>query len=327
MKFLYLYFRKISAVLAVVLALSGCCPAGTFMLQASAAEQTGSVTIKYIVPNAGFTIYEVSRKNGDSFAVTDQFKAYSSAVDLDKLNTTAEMKSAAEILSAYAQRDSLSAYKTGKTDSSSELKISDLEPALYLIVGDVKTYRGYVYIPSAVLLYVPGKDESGDLQYDRSVVMEPKTDRKAVTDKKTSVTAYKIWENDSTSSRPASVKFQLLKNGRLIDTRTVDGNNNWKYVWTGLESGARYQVIERSVPDGYLESFSRSGSKWIITNTRNTTPKKTTVTTAKTTSASHTGSTSKIPQTGQLWWPVSFLFCGGLLLILIGYWRKTRDHK
>jgi LPXTG-motif cell wall-anchored protein len=32
----------------------------------------------------------------------------------------------------------------------------------------------------------------------------------------------------------------------------------------------------------------------------------------------------KLPQTGQLWWPIPMLVCAGLLLIIIGLLRRRR---
>ena len=62
----------------------------------------------------------------------------------------------------------------------------------------------------------------------------------------------------------------------------------------------------------YKEAF-------IITNTGSTTV----VTTSRNTGSNNTG---KLPQTGQLWWPIPLLVLGGSGLLALG-WRITRKKQ
>ena len=52
----------------------------------------------------------------------------------------------------------------------------------------------------------------------------------------------------------------------------------------------------------------------------------TSTTTTTTTTATPESSEEKLPQTGQLWWPVLPLAGGGLLLLTIGLRRKDNDE-
>ena len=48
------------------------------------------------------------------------------------------------------------------------------------------------------------------------------------------------------------------------------------------------------------------------------------MTTSRNTGSNNTG---KLPQTGQLWWPIPLLVLGGLGLLALGWWitRKKRS--
>ena len=85
----------------------------------------------------------------------------------------------------------------------------------------------------------------------------------------------KIWVDGDNQDdiRPTSIRINLLKNGKVIDTKTItaedaDEDGNWTYKWEKLpefEDGNKinYQIDEESVPEGY----SKTVSTYDITNT------------------------------------------------------------
>ena len=83
----------------------------------------------------------------------------------------------------------------------------------------------------------------------------------------------------------------------------------------------QWRVVERDVPDGYTVTVEREGRVFVITNTKpDDTPEP---------SESPEPSTSpdepeKLPQTGQLWWPVPLLFCAGLIFVAAGLIIRRR---
>lgn len=105
--------------------------------------------------------------------------------------------------------------------------------------------------------------------------------------------------------------MQLLRGGQVYDTVTLNSQNNWRHRWSDLDSRYRWTVTEKAVTD-YTVTVTQEGKTFVVTNTYQTpTPGKKTDT--------------KLPQTGQLWWPVPVLLSVGLLLVLIGVLRRRRD--
>ena len=131
----------------------------------------------------------------------------------------------------------------------------------------------------------------------------------------------------------------------------MNAENNWQYAWDNLEDVYAWTVVEKEM-DNYYVGVVREGITFVIKNTYKpssseqtpTTPDGQTTTTpdGKTPTTSPGGKTptttpggktpttpggsSKLPQTGQLWWPVPVLLSMGLLFILIGLIRR-RGYK
>ncbi|SHH60271.1 LPXTG-motif cell wall anchor domain-containing protein [Anaerosphaera aminiphila DSM 21120] len=101
---------------------------------------------------------------------------------------------------------------------------------------------------------------------------------------KTQVEVTKSWDdaNDKDGIRPISIEVKLYKTAdgikTLVDTQTLNKENNWSYKWTNLpekENGKDivYTVEESGVPSGYVSSQKESSKgNIVITNTH--TPEK-----------------------------------------------------
>ena len=163
----------------------------------------------------------------------------------------------------------------------------------------------------------------------------------------------KIWANDDTaqSGRPASISVQLLDaNGNAVgDPVTLSAEIGWKYTWTGLDEG-KWSVKESVVPTGYAVSYEETtteeGKTITVKNTKNgggvlgesreketpdeTEAKKTKKNVRGTSregdTASEQGST-RLPQTGQLWWPVWLLAGLAAVLVIIGLILRMSGKK
>ncbi|WP_254608942.1 Cna B-type domain-containing protein, partial [Bacillus toyonensis] len=72
----------------------------------------------------------------------------------------------------------------------------------------------------------------------------------------TTVEGTKTWKDGNATSRPTTIKADLLQNGKVIDTKEVSAAGEWKYAFTDLaaydaEGNAyKYEVKEQPV-DGY----------------------------------------------------------------------------
>lgn len=82
----------------------------------------------------------------------------------------------------------------------------------------------------------------------------------------------KVWEGDTLSERPSSIKVQIMENGYLRMEKTLSSSNDWSVSWTGSPdsnwtvkeigvSDRDYSSKVTSAPDG-------SGKIFTITNTK-----------------------------------------------------------
>ncbi len=106
--------------------------------QVLAAGETGSITIqlknlKTQMNNVEFKIYPVGSWDATQEKWQLDSDLQSAEIDLDSLNGASEWKEAAQKLSEQSALASL-ACKSGKTNENGELKISDLEWGMYLVV-------------------------------------------------------------------------------------------------------------------------------------------------------------------------------------------------
>ena len=125
------------------------------------------------------------------------------------------------------------------------------------------------------------------------------------------VTVIKKWDdnNNETGQRPRSVTVELLVDGIVTATATLDASVGWSYTFEGVAAEGAVTVREKAVAQ-YKPSYNGDVSNGIvITNTLE--------------------SASKLPQTGQLLWPVTVLGIAGVMFILLGIieLRGKRNEK
>lgn len=264
-------------------------------------EKTGSITLSYVTEDAEFSLFRVGEANVyGGYLLDDPFSAYGISLE----STTAP-----QTLASYVERDQMVPVMTVETDENGQAVFENLEQAVYLVLGEETQADGMIYTPSPMLQQIPSWIDE-ELCYD--LVSEVKYEsRKAPVTQNISV--LKIWKDDGTEQRPESIEVQLLKKGVVEDTVTLSAENNWKYKWTNLKGKNTWKVVEKQVPEGYEVEVQKDGSTYVITNTS---------TTASVGTADPT-----LPQTGQLWWPVPLLVCGGMLFLILGMLGRAGEKN
>ena len=90
----------------------------------------------------------------------------------------------------------------------------------------------------------------------------------------------------------------------------------------------RWSVSEAEVPNGYTVAVTREGDTVVLTNTAKKPGKldgEVNPPSKRTTGKTTDKTSDKLPQTGQLWWPVLVLLFAGAICLLVG--RVLRDRK
>ena len=226
-----------------------------------------------------------------------------------------------------------------------------LEQGLYLMLGSYKGSEYQSVEVTPVFLTLPQWSENaGDWIYNALSTAKPTVTPTDTTPKETSITVQKIWANDDTaqSSRPASIKVELLDaNGTTVDSQTLSASTGWKFTWAGLNEG-KWSVKESVVPTGYAVSYEETtteeGKTITVKNTKNgggvlgesrekETPEETKKKKKNVKGTSREGDTAseqgsaRLPQTGQLWWPVWLLSGLAAVLVIIGLILRMSGKK
>lgn len=279
----------------------------------------GSLTLTKAIPDTGFSLYQIQVKNEDgTFTTTKDFAKY--PIDL-KLTDASQMRSAAITLYSYIIADKPKAFQTAKADAKGVVTFKDLLAGLYVAVGESKVISGARTDQAPVIAFIPATGEDQKEIYD--LTAEVKTE---IPKSYTSYKVLKIWKDNESTARPKSIEVSLLKDGKEVKKITLSKANNWEYTWDKLEEGHKYSVKELTKLSGYTVNVSEDKGVFSITNTKTTpTPTPTSPPRGTTPRPSTPGSSPKLPQTGQPWWPVFVLTAMGLFFILLG--MTTRERR
>lgn len=150
--------------------------------------------------------------------------------------------------------------QTKLTDGLGTVTFDNLNLGLYLVKQTNKV-AGYSSI-EPFLIMIPQVEDNNWIY---NINAKPKTDIISVID----LSVEKVWNNSSKQEKhPESITVELYKGEKLLDTITLNEQNNWTHTWKELEKSNQYQVLEINIPKGYVASYRQEGNKFIITNTK-----------------------------------------------------------
>ena len=138
------------------------------------------------------------------------------------------------------------------------------------------------------------------------------------------------------SAEIAESLAEFVKDNGIIGTHepVKDGRAKFDNDGEGLPQGL-YLIIQTAPADGYyavapflvsLPYHDGAEYQYDVRAEVKTELEKTTETTPPTKPPEKPGKPGKLPQTGQLWWPVPVLVCAGLACIAVGLIRRRRGQ-
>lgn len=232
-----------------------------FQVTAVDVNKKCSLTLNQCLSGLNVHLYRVaSITETGSYQYTEEFKdAENTTVDLNKLESSEDLKNAAITLKGYtAGVEGLT-----KQAPSSQLCYTNLQTGLYLIIADnlEKDNTTYTYLP--YLISLPQKTN-----YDVSIDF--------IKYSKNPSHEYKIVKHwmDKGLTHPDSIEVELYDGSTLVKTITLDAANNYAYSWK-TEKAMNYSIKEKSVKGykGIVSSNSNeTKTEYIITNTSVDTP-------------------------------------------------------
>ena len=116
------------------------------------------------------------------------------------------------------------------------------------------------------------------------------------------LTVVKKW-NVKGKEHPDSVQVTLYNGEQAVESVKLGDWNNWTYSWKELDGNGSWQILETSIPKGYVPSYSYRNGVVTVTNTES------------------------LIQTGQLSWPIPVMGVLGLLLIGYGLFVISKKRK
>ena len=270
-----------------------------FQVAAVDVNKKCSLTLNECLSGLNVHLYRVaSIDEVGSYQYTEDFKeAENTTIDLNKLETSEELKNAAITLKGYA------ANKEGmtKVTTSSTLTYLNLTTGLYLVVADNLVIDGKTYTYLPYLISLPQSTK-----YDVSINFVKYSEVYSH--------EYKIikqWK-DNGSTHPNSIEVELYDGNTFLKTITLDAAHNYAYSWK-TEQVMNYSIKEKNVK-GYkgIVSVSSNDAKteYVITNT----------------STSSTGSHVKTGDTTRMNHWVTLMALSGLFLLIVGtLFRHEKD--
>ena len=209
--------------------------------------------------------------------------------------STTDWKRTASVLSEVIQ-------KTGRGTELSQAVVTDgsavfggLGEAVYLVMGDETVTNGITDTPVPFLTAMPGTDGQNQPVWDVQAAGEQQETM--------DISVTKVWVGDRVSGRPASIIVHLTLDGKDYGPLVrLNYANHWSYTWENLPVG-NWSVREES-SRRYTTTMTREGNTFTFTSTW-----------------------KKIPQTGQLWWPVAAMSAAGVCLVGAGLLRRRKQDK
>ena len=254
-----------------------------------------------------------------------------------------------------------------KTNSNGSVTVAGLSKGLYLaVVNGSRTYTPALVCLPNYYADKGHNIEGWQKNVTLTPKNEPSGGGGGGKDTTTSISVVKVWKDDGNESdRPDSVTVELLRDGKKYETKTLNKSNNWRYEWKNLSTSSKWVINEVNVPDKYTVLTELEGKVYTVTNTHTTDiddpntplnpgpgpggdpgtggdipptnindpdvpldPGRTpgdNATNIKDPAAP--ANAAKLPQTGQLWWPVPILAAAGIAFFSIGWLRSRKDES
>ncbi len=266
--------KTLSCIVALLLAVC-MLPAAAFAAGPIDTSRDVTMSIAYDdnekpLVGAQFSIYQVATVDeAGKLSVTEAFEQF--PVDIKGRDDDA-WKALASTLEGYVLRDGVTPTDSSATDEEGNLTFptsgKHLEQGLYLVLGQRLTQDGCYYDASPFMVMLPAQDaENNDWLYE--VTVSPKFDRTEVPDAPATVTrkVLKVWDDKGGEYvRPTEVTVQLLQDGKVYDTVTLNADNDWRHTWTELDDSHTWTIAEESL-EGYIATVTREGTTFVLTNT------------------------------------------------------------
>jgi len=258
--------------------------------------------------DVSFELYRVADvSRGCSFQPTAAFAACS-AMKLLEDPETEDYRILAMTLSGFVAEKKIASDAVDIADETGTAVFHDLPTGLYLVLGSVFHSGRSFFIPEPFLVCLPTlqADDTWLYNVETKVKYSETPDAAPV-----SFTVVKTWSDSSTHTHADDKVIVEIYDGKtLFTTVELSKQNNWESRFDDMYGGTVWSVVEKNSFDGYRSTVERSGDIFEVRNTK---------------IGESSSPSGKLPQTGQLSWPVPLLAFLGLGLIAVGLGRRRSE--
>ena len=254
-----------------------------------AATESGKISVlledKNKIDGTTVHICKIADMDSTGYYPSDSFK--DSGISISGIMNTPTESTAMDVAD-YIQDNNIKSI-TAVTENG-KATFSELDLGIWLVFCDKDSK--YTFNPYFVFLPC---ESQGKLHYE--ITSSPK-----VEDSQPNVIniyVIKKWDdkNNVAKKRPETVTVELLDGEKVISSAVLSEQNGWAHTFTDMYKEGHYSVKEKAV-ENYTAQYSGDASNgFIVTNSYNG---------------------AKLPQTGQLWWPIVIISVAGIAFILLG---------
>ncbi|WP_026651948.1 Cna B-type domain-containing protein [Butyrivibrio proteoclasticus] len=276
----------------------------------------------------------------DSFPVKD----LNTITDSDQMSEASDWYKVKNLVEGYILYNNVSPDATVTTNEKGEAHFTNLELGIYLVKTNTVEEEDCTYTFNSFLIAVPGLDENDEwVNPVYTVAGRAKCEKKEKI--KNHYLLNKRWSDSGyENQRPSSITVDIYRDGELYQTVTLSSDNNWTYEWeyVGSYKWTFAEHIDATLT--YSVSLTENGGEYFITNSYNPPD---TPDTPDTPDEPHEPDepglpdlpdvlgairdlpavlgARRLPQTGQLWWPLPILVIAGLFLIIKGFRKNMKN--
>jgi len=258
------------------------------------AEPKGEIFV-HVADNMEIQLYKVADYDGKNYSPGSGLETSGVSINAILNNPSPE---AAEDLFEYMKDNDIECQKKRSKDKVAVF--SSLQEGIWLVCAEDS--QELVFKPFIVFLPY---EENDELIY--SVEAIPKIEE-GITGN-ISFSVMKKWDDkqNEAGKRPDSVTVEILSNKKVVETVNLSEKNGWAFTFYTSDEGGAYSVREKDV-EGYIATYSGDEKNgFIITNVYDN---------------------NKLPQTGQMWWPIAIILVAGAACVALGIIElRNKDNE
>lgn len=268
-----------------------------------------------------------------------------------------EFQKFAESAENYINTNNITFINSCITNLSGSAVFSGLNEGWYVAVPKKLVTDDKIYTSSPVIVCITDKIEFSNF-WSNDVTVYPKVNGQDLSDSEDKDIVIKFEWPDEDSIKPDSpITIVIYRDGEPYQTVILDDSNEWTYIIPSVpDDDTVWSISQKDYPDIVIPIYKsdtvidedKPVDIFIIQNIINPVEPSVpetdipvpVVTTSAVSNSDKTETTyamtnslvtistlsEKLPQTGQLWWPVPVLSLSGVLLISIGMLLKNKQH-